>query len=103
MQFQRVVQAAEAIATQVDRDVRVAERAQAAVDRGGHVGLEGARDFVLAPLEPRDDAVVARGVWRGWPRGCVGTSIRPAGRRPGGVAVLFFGPPPVGGDWGKAS
>ena len=51
---QRVVEAAEAIAAQVERHVAVAERAQRAVDRVGHVRLERARHLVAADLEPRD-------------------------------------------------
>ena len=55
---ERVVQAAEPIALQIDRDVRVSDRAQLAVDRVGHLRLERARHLVAPDLEPRDRVVV---------------------------------------------
>ena len=55
---ERVVEAAETIAAQVDRDVLVAERPQLAVDGVGDVGLQRACHLVAPDLEAGDCVVM---------------------------------------------
>ena len=56
---QRVVEAAQAVAAQIDRHMPVAELAQRDVDCICDLRLEGASHLVAADLEPRDWILLA--------------------------------------------
>ena len=58
-QAKRLVQAAEAVSSEIDGHVLVAERAQLSIDRVGDRRFERAGNLVASELEPRDRVVMA--------------------------------------------